>query len=57
MSEYLKHKNELYRDIAIEPNNIPENLLSACERSNREEGILINDIKRFGLPSRSYVKE
>ena len=57
MSEYLKHNNELYRDIAIEPNNIPENLLSACERSNREEGILINDIKRFGLPSRSYVKE
>ena len=31
MLEYLKEKNELDRDITISPNNIPENLLGACE--------------------------
>ena len=30
MLEYLKHNNELYRDITLEP-NILENLLGACE--------------------------
>ena len=39
MFEYLKHNNELYRNITIEPNNIPENLLDACEQSSRKEGI------------------
>ena len=39
MFEYLKHNNELHRNITMEPNNIPENLLDACEHTSREEGI------------------
>ena len=40
MLESLKDNNELYRDVTIEPNNMPENLLGACEQSSREQGIL-----------------
>ena len=40
MLECLKDNNELYRDVTIEPNNMPENLLGACEQSSREQGIL-----------------
>lgn len=40
MLECLKDNNKLYRDCTIEPNNVAENLLGACEHSSREEGIL-----------------
>ena len=44
MLHCLKDNNKLYRDVTIEPNNIPENLLDACEQSIREEGILIKTL-------------
>ena len=44
MLDCLKDNNKLYRDVTIEPNNIPENLLGACEQSIREEGILIKTL-------------
>ena len=40
MLECLKDNNKLCGDVTIEPNNIAENLLGACEQSSREEGIL-----------------
>ena len=48
--EYLKHNNEFYRDIIVEPNNVPENLLGAYKQSSREEGILTKILEDLDYP-------
>ena len=50
MLEYLKHNNKRYKDIIIEPNNIPENLLGAYEQSRREENILTKILEDLDHP-------
>ena len=58
MLEYLKHNNELYRDITIEFNDIPENLLGACEQSSRGggRGILAKILEDLDHPIEVMLK-